>query len=68
MLQSEVQALSPLGLAKKCQYGSSADFSLFFPGITVVTQTITFRVQGPMSLEALLTAPGLTFIGRGVDP
>ena len=67
MLQSELQALSPLGLAKKCQYGSSADFRLSFPGITIVTWTITFRVQGPMSLEALLTAPDLTFLSKGVD-
>ena len=68
MLQSEMEAMSPLSLAKRGLYSSSADINLSFLGITIVTQIITHRVQGPMTLEALLTAPHMAFLVKGFDP
>ena len=67
MLQSELQVTTPLSPAKEGLYSSSAGLNPSLLGIIIVTQLIPFRGQCLLSLEALLIAPDLTFLSRGVD-
>ena len=55
-------------MKRRGHFISSADLSLSFLGIVLIIQIVTFRFRKPLSLKALLTAPGLTFLSRGVDP
>ena len=55
-------------MKRRGHFISSADLSLSFLGIVLIIQMVTFRFRKSLSLEAVLTAPDLTFISRGVDP